>query len=32
MGDASRGRATREFDYDLLARRLDAALIELEGA
>jgi phosphatidylinositol alpha-1,6-mannosyltransferase len=32
MGTAGRDRAVREFDYDALARTLDAALLELEGA
>jgi phosphatidylinositol alpha-1,6-mannosyltransferase len=31
MGEAGRRRAVEEFDYDVLAARLDAALLPLEG-
>jgi len=32
MGAAARARAEEEFDYDVLAAKLDAALLDLEGA
>ncbi|HEX9969388.1 MAG TPA: glycosyltransferase, partial [Acidimicrobiales bacterium] len=31
MGEAARRRAVEQFDYDALAARLDATLVELES-